>query len=114
MRREASHPGLVSGRFSEQRELAHKACLGWQQEKRVPAPAHQILEADKEALTSFSHVYCIGVLNTASPSQGRVLGAGSERERPVEPTFQGQGRERGASQSPGPALQGRDALTSFQ
>lgn len=39
-------------------------------------PAHQILKVYKETLTVFTQVYCAGVLNSTSSSQGFVLEIG--------------------------------------
>lgn len=72
---------LFFGRsFSKQRELAFKACLGWQDEW-IPTPTCQILKAYKQTLPGVSHVSHAGVLNTTSLSQGCVLGAASESRR---------------------------------
>lgn len=63
--------------FSKQSELTYKVYIGQQQNEWIPAPACQILEICRAVLTEFSHIYCVGVLNTT------LLKAGS-LEQPVE------------------------------
>lgn len=49
------------------------------QDEVIPVPGFQVVKDYKEALTGFSHIHCVGVLNCTSLSQGRVLGAASGR-----------------------------------
>lgn len=76
-KKEVGHSGLVGGSFNKQREFTHEVCFGWQQDEWIFVPAHQILKFYKEALTELIQVYCAGVLNTTSLSQGYVLRAAS-------------------------------------
>lgn len=50
--------------------------MSWVAARWIPTPTCQILEAYKEALTGFSHVYSVAV-NTTSLSQSYVLRAAS-------------------------------------
>ena len=94
-KKEAGHSRLVSGSFNEQRELPYEACLGWQQDEWIHAPAHQILKGFQKALTGFRHVYHVGVLNTASLPQGHVLGeAPGRRKGKWDPHFKDRGGDK--------------------
>lgn len=75
------HSRLVGGNFTKQRELTCEAYLGWQQDEWIPSAALQILQVCKETLTVLSRVYCAGVFNTTSLSQGYILGATSESRK---------------------------------
>ena len=52
---------MVSGGFIRQTELTYETCLGQQQDEWILTLTYQILNVYKEALTGFSHVYCVGV-----------------------------------------------------
>lgn len=99
---EAGHTRLEGDGFNKQRELTNKACFGQEQDERIPAPDHQILKVFKEAFTGFSHIYHVGVFNTASLSQGYVLGAASGSGKNKQNHIPKTGEEGGASDHPGP------------
>ena len=93
--------------FNKHRELTYWVCLEQQQDKEIPTPAHQLLNVYTEALTGFSHIYHVHILNTNHVTVSRLCPWSNlwEQERQVEPIVQGQEREVrvGASDCPGPA-----------
>ena len=58
----------------------------WREDEWIPASARHILKVYKEALSRFSHIYCVGVLNTTSLPQGYILratsGSGKDKWNP--------------------------------
>lgn len=105
LRKWRAPPGGQVAVFVTAKGADTECCLGRQLYDWIPAPALQISEVYKEAPTVLGHVYTCRcsqchITNSRPRPWGSLWG---EWERKAEPTFEGQGREWGASEWHGPA-----------
>lgn len=89
------------GRFNEQKELTHQACLGQQQDKEIPRIPLPTLKSFYSDLGCVRHRCHTDVLNTTSLTRRleQPLGAGKGKWNP----YSKDRRRYGVSQCPGPA-----------